>query len=241
MIKILSTVLLALLLTACGSDDKSEVKTSNSEKHTETTTIAKATNELAKELNTPVVETKQEKPTIEKSTEATTAKESTEKSTEDTSEKLVKNLFQLTTIDGKILHVDEAKDGIIFQEHKGKVVFLLFFGYRCPPCLGEIPILKALIDEKHKDLAIIAMEVQRLPSEQLKLFKRDKGINYTLLSGEEPTNSQFISYIGQRAQWGGSIPFLVAINPHGEVKVVHVGGMGSNQFKKIYEKLSKDK
>ena len=232
MIKILSSILLALLLTACGSEDKSEGKTFNTEKHAEKT-MPKEIDKVAKKVTTSPVETKQEKPTIEK--------ESTEKSTKATPEKLVKNLFQLTTLDGKILHVDEAKDGIIFQEHKGKVVFLLFFGYRCPPCLGEIPILKALTAEKHKDLAIIAIEVQRLPSDQLKLFQKDKEINYTLLSGEEASNSQFISYIGQRAQWGGSIPFLVAINPHGEVKVVHVGGMGSNQFKTIYEKLAQDK
>ncbi len=222
MIKILSTILLALLLTACGSDDKAETKSTKVEKHADTTTPEKL-EEIAKKTTIPPVATKQEKPT------------------KDSSEKLVKNLFKLTTIDGKILHVDEAKDGIIFQEHKGKVVFLLFFGYRCPPCLGEIPVLKALSDEKHKDLAIIAMEVQRLPIEQLKLFKKEKGINYTLLSGEEATNSQFISYVGQRAQWGGSIPFLVAINPHGEVKVVHVGGLGSHEFKTIYEKLAKEK
>ena len=234
MIKILNTVLLALLLTACGSDNKSETKNLPTEKHVETTT-PEALEELAKKTTYPPhVETKQEKPT--------TAKVSTEKPTnKDTSEKLEKNLFQLTTLDGQILHVDEAKDGIIFQEHKGKVVFLLFFGYRCPPCLGEIPVLKALTNEKHKDLAIIAMEVQRLPSDQLKLFQKDKGINYTLLSEQDEKNSQFISYIGQRAQWGGSIPFLVAINPHGEVKVVHVGGMGSNQFKTIYEKLAQEK
>ncbi len=232
MIKILSTILLALLLIACGSNNKAETE-STKEEHTNTMTPTKL-EELAKNTTTPAVEkTKQQK--------STDVKESTEKSNKTTSEELVKDIFQLTTIDGNILHVDEAKEGIIFKEHKGKVVFLLFFGYRCPPCLAEIPVLKALSNEKHKDLAIIAMEVQRLPSEQLKLFKKDKGINYILLSGDDGQNSQFISYIAQRAQWGGSIPFLVAINPHGEVKVVHVGGLGPNEFKTIYEKLAQEK
>ena len=229
MIKVLSTVLLALLLTACGSDDKAETKTFNTQKHTDATTPTT----VEKKVTTPNVDSKQEKPT--------TAKEQTKKTQETAPEKLIKDIFQLTTLDGKTLHIDEAKDGIIFQEHKGKVVFLLFFGYRCPPCLGEIPLLKALSDEKHKDLAIIAMEVQRLPVEQLKLFKKDKGINYTILSGDEGQNSQFISYIGQRAGWGGSIPFLVGINPHGEVKIVHVGGMEAQEFKAIYKKLALEK
>ncbi len=229
MIKMLSTILFALLLTACGSNDKAKTEPTKVEKHTDSTTPAKL-EELAKNTTTPAVE----KPKQQKSTD-------TEKSTQTTSEKLIKDIFQLTTIDGKTLHIDEAKEGIVFKEHKDKVIFLLFFGYRCPPCLGEIPILKALSAEKHKDLAIIAMEVQRLPSDQLKIFKKDKGINYTLLSGDEGQNPQFISYIAQRAQWGGSIPFLVAINPHGEVKVVHVGGLGSNEFKAIYEKLAQEK
>ena len=219
MIKILSTILLVLLLTACGSDDKGETKTFKTEKHADSTTPA-TLEELAKKVNT--VPAKKEAPKA-------------------VPEKLTKDIFQLTTIDGKTLHVDEAQDGIVFQEHKGKVVFLLFFGYRCPPCLGEIPVLKALTDEKHKDLEVIAMEVQRLPSDQLKLFQKEKGINYTLLSGDEGQNAQFISYIGQRAQWGGSIPFLVALNPKGVVKMVHVGGMGSKKFKSIYEKLAQEK
>ncbi len=233
MIKILTTIFVALVLTACGSsEDKGEKKRFNTEKHTDTTTPS-TLEELAKKVTTPPVEKQQEKPTATKAI--------TETSTEATSEKLAKDIFQLTTLDGKTLHVDEAKDGIIFQEHKGKVLFLLFFGHRCPPCLGEIPVLKTLTDEKHKDLEIIAVEVQRLPNDQLKLFKKEKGINYTLLSGEEGQNAQFIAYIGQRAQWGGSIPFLVATNPQGEVKVVHVGGMGLNEFKTIYEKLAKEK
>ena len=233
MSKIVSIILVALLLTACGSEEKGEQKTFNTEKHTDTTTPA-TLEELAKQVTTPPVE----KTTQEKSPKT---KAPTEKPAEATPEKFAKDIFQLTTLDGKTLHVDEAKDGIIFQEHKGKVVFLLFFGYRCPPCLGEIPVIKALITEKHKDLEVIALEVQRLPKNQLKEFQKEKGINYTLLSGDEGQNAQFISYIGQRAQWGGSIPFLVAINPHGEVKVVHVGGMGLEAFKTIYNKLSKEK
>jgi len=142
---------------------------------------------------------------------ATPATTKTEKKT--TSEKLAKDIFTLTTLEGKELHVDETNGGIGFQGHENRVTFLLFFGFRCPPCLAEIPALVSLTKEQHKDLDIIAIEVQRLPAEDLKAFKKMKGINYTLLSGDEGENAQFISYIGKRAQWSGSIPFLVALNP----------------------------
>ena len=234
MIKLLNTIVLALLLSACGSQANSEEKSLKTEIKTESTTPS-----TLKELQDKVSSTTA---TVEKVTKTETAKVSTvEENTTKPPQTYAKNIFTLTTLEGEALHVDEAKEGIIFQEHKGKVVFLLFFGYRCPPCLGEIPVLKAMTAEKHEDMEIIAIEVQRLPNEALKSFKADKGINYTLLSGDEGQNSQFISYIGQRAQWGGSIPFLVALSPKGEVKVVHVGGMGSSQFKAIYDKIRLEK
>jgi len=230
MIKLLGAISLTLLLTACGSQ-------SDSKETKETPTVQ--TDEKIEAKTTP------EKIAHEKTTIETPTKEANKNQTKEapvaTPVTYAKNIFTLPTLEGKQLHIDEAEEGIIFQEHKGKVVFLLFFGYRCPPCLAEIPVLKAMTDEKHDDMEIIAIEVQRLPSEQLKLFKANKGINYTLLSGNEEQTEKFITYIGQRAQWGGSIPFLVALNPQGEVKVVHVGGMGSTQFKTIYDKLKLEK
>jgi peroxiredoxin len=235
MIKLLSTIFIALLLTACGSQENSEDTSLKTEIKNNTTP---STLEELQEKVTAKVD-------VEKASKTEEPKVSTKGSTQEApatpSQTYAKNIFTLTTLEGKELHVDEAEEGIIFQEHKGKVVFLLFFGFKCPPCLAEIPVLKAMTNEKHKDMEIIAIEVQRLPSESLKSFKANKGINYTLLSGDEGQNSKFISYIGQRAQWGGSIPFLVALNPKGEVKVVHVGGMGSTQFKAIYDKIRLEK
>jgi thiol-disulfide isomerase/thioredoxin len=223
MIKLIMTVLLALGLTACDSKENGAEKTFNTHKkeaHQTDTTTPDSLEELQKQVATPAT-TKTEKKT--------------------TPEKFAKDIFTLTTLEGKKLHVDETNEGIRFQGHENRVTFLLFFGYRCPPCLGEIPALISLTKEQHKDLDIIAVEVQRLPEEDLKTFKKMKGINYTLLSGNQGENAQFVSYIGQRAQWGGSIPFLVALNPKSEVKVVHVGGMSLDEFKTLYEKLAKEK
>ena len=215
MIKLISTILLTLLLTACGSQESGEKDA-----------------EINTKASTPLTV---EKPKEKVSSNKTEAPETSAPKT------FAKDIFALPTLDGKTLHVDEAEEGITFQEHKGKVVFLLFFGYRCPPCLAEIPTLNAMVKENHDDMEIIAVEVQRLSTEKLKTFRDKKEIKYTLLSGEDEETSKFIAYIGQRAQWGGSIPFLVALNPKGEVKVVHVGGMGAKAFKTIYEKLKTEK
>ena len=217
MIKIISTALLTLVLTACTSQDNGEEKKFNTEKKVETS--SKELKSLEKNIT---------------STQTTEAIKEAQKI-----ESYAKNIFELTTVEGDKIHVDEVENGITFQEHKDKVVFLLFFGYRCPPCLSEIPALIEMAKEKGDKLEIIAMEVQRLPKEQLKIFKKSKKLNYTILSGEHTENSEFISYIAERAQWTGSIPFLVGITPKGEVGVVHVGGMGKNAFEKVFNQLSK--
>lgn len=218
MIKIITAVVLAFFLTACTSQENGEEKKFNTENK---------------------VEAKVEKSDVK--VEEVKKETSTEKVAEPTSKAKTypKNIFELTTVEGDILHVDEAENGVIFQEHKDKVVFLLFFGYRCPPCLSEIPALLKIAKEKGDKLEIIAMEVQRLPEEQLKIFKESKKLNYTVLSGEHTVNSEFISYIAERAQWTGSIPFLVGITPKGEVGIVHVGGMGYNEFNNVFNQLSK--
>ena len=223
--KIITTALLAILLTACGADDHTQEK--KVETKTATPTQEKATTKASTTTETKRQSTK----TVQKSTPAE----------KPTTAAQPKPIFDLVDSDGKTLHVDEVENGVIFQEHKDKVVFLLFFGHRCPPCLAEIPDLIELQKEKGDKLAIIAMEVQGLPAEQLNAFKSSKKINYTVLSDSTAQNSQFVSYIAQRAQWRGSIPFLVGISPNGEVNFVHVGGIHKNSLEQIFEQLAQQK
>ena len=213
MIKTLNALLFAFLLSACSNQKSNENNTSNKTTIKETTT-----NDKAKESNKTI------KTTIEK------VSSSKEKTT-------TKSLFSLTTLDGETISISETAEGLVFEEFKDKAVILLFFGYKCPPCLGEIPVLKALENKGHKDLEIVALEVQGLTHEQLEMFKDKKGINYNLVPGEG--NYEFISYIGEKANWQGAIPFLIGFNKKGSVKVVHVGGIGASEFDNIYETLTK--
>ena len=219
--KILTTVMLAIVLTACGADDNTQNKKFETDKITQTN------KEVSKKTSS--------QPTEEVRKEIPVAK------TETTTINHPKNIFEIIDSEGKTLHIDEVENGISFQEHKDKVVFLIFFGYRCPPCLGEIPELVELQKEKGDKLAIIGMEVQRLPEEKLKAFKASKNINYTVLSDGTAENSKFVSYIAERAQWTGSIPFLVGISPNGEVNFVHVGGMRKKSLEQVFDQLSKQK
>ncbi len=152
--------------------------------------------------------------------------------------KEISSLFTLKTIEGKAIHINESQGGLSFQEFKNKNVLFIFFGYKCPPCLKEVPELIKLQNEKHHDLEIVALEVQGLNEEKLKDFAKRKETNYHLVSGEN--NRKFIDYIIQKANWRGSIPFLLGFDKKGVVQIVHVGGINKEQFDKIYISLSKE-
>ncbi len=148
------------------------------------------------------------------------------------------SLFTLKTIDGKEIHVDETEGGLKFKEFQDKVIFLVFFGHKCPPCLREIPELIELEKAQHEKLAIIAMEVQGLEQDQLQAFAKSKGINYPLMVADQ--NRPFLDFIIQKANWRGSIPFLLGFDRSGTVQVVHIGGITNAQFTKMYKVLSQE-
>ena len=220
MFKIINTLLLlTVLFTACSSQESNET--------TETNTTTKVKENVAKV----------EKVAVEKTDVNNTEKNVSTEKIEKTIQTEKESLFTLTTLEGETIHIDETKGGLEFKEYKDKVVLVLFFGHRCPPCLREIPVLKNLVDKGHKDLEIVAIEVQGYTKEQLKAFKASKGINYTLVTNEGSSN--FLNYIGKQTQWSGAIPFLVGFDKNTVVKVVHAGGLGEKDFDNIYETLAK--
>ena len=143
----------------------------------------------------------------------------------------------MTTTDGKTLHMTGTKTGLVFEEFKGKIVFLEFFGHQCPPCLASISHYETL-QSKYKDkLAIIAVEVQGFDDAQLKNFVKEKGINYITISQEKA--GQLVPYISARAQWQGSIPFLLILDQKGDVQVAQAGMLPESSLEKVIKKLSK--
>ncbi|MBD3792020.1 MAG: TlpA family protein disulfide reductase [Campylobacterales bacterium] len=140
-------------------------------------------------------------------------------------------------INGTTVQVKGADQGLDIPSLKGKVVFLEFFGHKCPPCLMSIPHLIEL-QEKHKDkLAIVSVEVQGMNEEELKDFVFKKGINYTVST--EKNARMLVNYIATRAEWSGSIPFMVAMDKKGDVQFIQAGMIPQDYLENLFEQLSK--
>ncbi len=143
--------------------------------------------------------------------------------------------FTLQTIDESNITVNTQNDKMVFNEYNNTIVMLLFFGHNCKPCLKEIPTLKEFMDKKHKDLKLLAFDIHGYDKEDLKKFKKEHNINYTLLTRED--NIKFIKLIKVKAKWRGSIPFIVVFNKKGEPKLAHRGSLSLEKFEKIYGAL----
>jgi len=139
--------------------------------------------------------------------------------------------FTITDTANNPIHITDLKEGLLFDEYKGKAVLLIMFGHNCPPCREEIPELIKLFKKNSDRLAIVAIEVQGYKTAQLAEFQKIEGINYTLVSGED--NQKFVQHIFQRAGWQGQIPFLVAIDKNGEVQDMKSGMLGKETLEKL--------
>ena len=149
--------------------------------------------------------------------------------------------FELTDINGTTYHITDKPDGIDIKELKGKVVFISFFGHRCPPCRMEIPGFISYTKDKdyQKKAVILAFEVQGLPKDAVKDFAKDTGINYKLIPGSEADD--FIRYIGYRTQWNNAIPFMVVIDQTGKVVNYGNGIVSEEELKSMADELTKQK
>lgn len=140
-------------------------------------------------------------------------------------------------VNGKEYTVQGTQNGLTIKELENKVIFLEFFGHRCPPCLKSIPHLIKL-QEKYKDkLAIVSIELQGYSTEETKKFVEEKGMNYIVAS--EDDSADVVEYISQRAGWRGSIPFLVAVDNKGEVRFVQAGMIEKSTLESLVNKLHK--
>ena len=143
--------------------------------------------------------------------------------------------FSMTDIEGKTYKITGTDQGLKIKGLEGKIVFLEFFGHKCPPCLKSIPHLNKL-QTKYKDkVAIVSIEVQGYDRTRLTKFAKEKGMNYITVSQDDA--GDLVQYISERAEWRGSIPFLVALDSKGVVQFVQAGMLPEASLEELIKQL----
>lgn len=149
--------------------------------------------------------------------------------------------MKVKATNGKTYTFNGTKDGIQIQGMEGKVVILEFFGHRCPPCLKMIPNLIETQNKFKGKAEVFAIEVQGFNNAKLSNFMKQKNINYTAAAYQESGNSEIVKYVSERAQWSGSIPFMLALDGKGNVQYIHTGMLGKAQLEDLINQIAAGK
>ncbi|CAA6818009.1 MAG: Thioredoxin [uncultured Sulfurovum sp.] len=145
--------------------------------------------------------------------------------------------MEMTDTNGESYKVQVQGDQFEIEGMKGKVVFLEFFGLRCPACRELMPTLIKLQDKYPNKLRIMAIEVQNNDIDPINNYKEEHHINYTTFSNYDI--GLVVRYMADNAEWAGAIPFLAVIDTKGKVQVLKVGLSSEKTLEDYIEKYSK--
>jgi len=145
--------------------------------------------------------------------------------------------MEMIDTDGKSYKVVGTDNELKIEGMEGKVVFLEFFGLKCPACKQIMPNLIKVQDTYKDKLQIMAIEVQKHDVDPINAYKQEHGINYTTLSNYDV--GRVARYVMEKSGWQGAIPFVVAIDSKGQVQFAQAGIMSEEDLSKYVEEFSK--
>jgi len=145
--------------------------------------------------------------------------------------------MEMYDTDGKKYAVNAEYEEMKIEGMEGKVVFLEFFGLKCPACKQEMPHLINLQNKYPDKVKIMAIEVQKNDNDPINAYKKEHGINYTTFSNYDV--GSVVRYIADASKWDGSIPFIVAIDAKGNVRFSQAGILSEDELEGYVEQFSK--
>ena len=143
----------------------------------------------------------------------------------------------MKSVKGQVLHASKTEKGLLFDELKGKVLFVEIYGHRCSYCIKAIDPYNALQKKYKEKLAIVSIEVGGYNEAQLKKFDDLYGIEYINLGQKEV--GWLVPYVSQVGGYRGMIPFLAIFDKNGNFYKSFSGPVSKQELEKIIIELSK--
>jgi len=145
--------------------------------------------------------------------------------------------MEMYDTNGKKYNVVGENNELKIEGMEGKVVFLEFFGLKCPACKQEMPHLINIQNKYPNKVKVMAIEVQKNDNDPINAYKKEHGINYTTFSNYDV--GLVVRYIADKSGWSGKIPFMVAIDSKGKVQFTQAGIFTEDELEGYVEKYSK--
>jgi peroxiredoxin len=116
---------------------------------------------------------------------------------------------------------------ISLSDYKGKVVYIFFVGYSCPPCIASGPATEQIFQKyKSEEFQAIAVDVWDGGPGQVAGFRSNTGISYPICLDGSKTGSSY----------GVSNDFSVIIDKEGNLKY-KASGVNKNSIESIIDSL----
>lgn len=152
------------------------------------------------------------------------------KKIEESSKEFEPQSFLLLTTNEKVISFKTSKDGVDFDEFKGKkAVIIDIFATWCPPCIESIPNLKD-IKEKYKDsLEIVSVLFQDDKSvDEMNQFIEEYKLNYPITMGDE--NQRLANELGV-----SRVPEMFLFSKSGKFVHRFVGKVSKEELEKYLQ------
>jgi peroxiredoxin len=126
--------------------------------------------------------------------------------------------FELKTLDGK---------NVKLSDFKGKKVILNFWATWCPPCKAEMPEMQKFYEEDHKDIVLLAVNID--PQLDVQKFVDEMSITFPIPLDEDDEVNSVYQVI--------SIPTTYFIDTKGIIREKHIGAMTYDHMKNYLSNL----
>ena len=143
--------------------------------------------------------------------------------------------YQLKTVQGTTIAIQERSNGFVFPQYRNKVVLLQIFGQHCEYCLKEMPTIAQAQQRYARSLQIIAVQAQEPMSQSTaSMLIQQYQMNYPIIDKEEAI--ELLYFLQQTYGWTGILPYTLLIK-NGVTEFSFFGEVSSQELNEAIQSL----